>query len=96
MVALDHAVRRAARGHELQGGEEARSEVRRMRHQGDASGIGERRDLQEFRHAAHLGDARLRIVDGLGGEHVAELERRAVVLARRQRHAGAGAQPRQG
>ena len=93
VVALDHAVRRAARGHQLQGGQEARAEIGRVRHQGDAGGIGQGRHFQEFGDAAHLGDAGLGIVDGVGGEHVAELEGRAVVLARRHRHAGAGAQP---
>jgi hypothetical protein len=45
-----------------------------VRHQRHAGGIGQRRHFQELGDAADLGDAGLRVVDRLGGEHVAELE----------------------
>jgi hypothetical protein len=79
----------------LQGGEEARPEVWRVRHQGDARGIGQRRHFEKLGDAADFGHAGLGVVDRPRREHVAKLEGGAVVLACRQRDPRLTSQPRQ-
>src|SRR5439155_3364791 len=69
------------RGDTVDRGEQAGTEVRRVRDDGDAERLGEGGDAAHLGHAADLGHARLGIVDGARLEGPAELPGGAVVLA---------------
>src|SRR5687768_9218622 len=67
----------------MQRGERTGPEIRRMRRELHAALARERRHLQEFGDAAHLGDRRLSILNSI--EQRGELGGEAAVLARRNR-----------